>query len=78
MLRVGAEGEPVREQPNLSRDTAVLISVPPDFHTVKRASLDLDFRWRMESRAAFEAALTAGLVAVDFRRDGTYVMAPPE
>jgi len=33
-------------------------------------------RWRMESRAAFEAALTAGLVAVDFRRDGSYVMAP--
>jgi hypothetical protein len=30
----------------------------------------------MESRAAFEAALAAGLIAIDFRRDGTYVMAP--
>ncbi len=78
MLRVGAEGEPVREQPDLSRGTAVLISVPPDFQTIKRASLDLAFRWRMESRAAFEAALTAGLIAVDFRREGTYVMAPPQ
>jgi hypothetical protein len=29
----------------------------------------------MESRAAFEAALGAGLMALDFRREGTYVMA---
>ena len=59
----------------MSPDTTVLISVPPDFQAVKRASLELAVRWRMESRAAFEAALAAGLIAVDFRRDGTYVMA---
>ena len=35
-------------------------------------------RWRMESRGAFEATLAAGLIAVDFRRDGTYVMASDE
>jgi predicted GNAT superfamily acetyltransferase len=50
--------------------------VPPDFQEVKRASLELALRWRMESRAAFEAALAAGLIAVDFTRDGTYIMAP--
>jgi predicted GNAT superfamily acetyltransferase len=49
--------------------------VPPDFQEVKRASLELALRWRLESRAAFEAALAAGLIAVDFRREGTYVMA---
>src|SRR2546421_7514179 len=76
MLRVGAHGEPVREQLELRRGTSVLISVPTDFQAVKRASLELALRWRMESRAAFEATLTAGLVAVDFLRDGTYVMAP--
>jgi predicted GNAT superfamily acetyltransferase len=76
MLRVGAQGEPVREKLDLSPGATVLISVPPDFQAVKRASLELALRWRMESRAAFEAALTAGLVARDFRRDGTYVMAP--
>jgi predicted GNAT superfamily acetyltransferase len=50
--------------------------VPPDFQAVKRTSLSLAWRWRMESRAAFEAALAAGLIAIDFRRDGTYVMGP--
>jgi len=77
MLRVGADGEPVREQLDMSRGTTVLISVPPDFQAVKRASIELALRWRMESRAAFEAALTAGLIVVDFRRDGAYVMALP-
>jgi predicted GNAT superfamily acetyltransferase len=76
MLRVGAGGEPVRERRDLRRGRAVLIGVPPDFQEVKRAGLELALRWRMESRAAFEAALNAGLIAVDFRRDGTYVMAP--
>jgi predicted GNAT superfamily acetyltransferase len=76
LLRVGAGGEPVREQPNLDAGTPLLIGVPVDFQAVKRASLELAWRWRMESRAAFEAALTAGLIAVDFRRDGSYVMAP--
>ena len=75
MLRIGANGEPVREQLDLSARTSVLIAVPPDFQEVKRASLELALRWRMESRTVFEAALAAGLIAVDFRRDGTYVMA---
>lgn len=78
MVRMSADGEPVRELLDLSARRAVLISVPPDFQAVKRASLELALRWRMETRAAFEAALAAGLIAVDFRRDGTYVMAPSE
>jgi len=76
LLRVGAGGEPVREAYELSTGASALIGVPPDFQAIKRASPELALRWRMESRAAFEAALTAGLVAVDFRRDGSYVMAP--
>ncbi len=76
ILRVGADGGPVRERAEPSAGTTVLIGVPPDFQDVKRTSLELALRWRMESRAAFEAALSAGLIAVDFRRDGTYVMAP--
>lgn len=75
LLRVGRSGEPVREQPDLTGRTPLLIGVPPEFQAVKRASRELAVRWRMESRAAFEAALAAGLIAVDFRRDGTYVMA---
>jgi predicted GNAT superfamily acetyltransferase len=78
MLRVGADGAPVREDLDLSARTTALIAVPPDFQAVKRASRALALRWRMESRAAFEAALAAGLIAADFRRDGSYVMAPPE
>ena len=76
MLRVGPNGEPVPEHVNLGPRTTTLIGVPPDFQEVKRRSPELALRWRMESRAAFEAALAAGLVAVDFRRDGAYVMAP--
>jgi predicted GNAT superfamily acetyltransferase len=76
MLRVGADGEPIREHLDVGATTSALIGVPLDFQEVKRASLALALRWRMESRAAFEAALAAGLIAVDFRRDGTYVMAP--
>jgi len=77
MLRVGSNGEPVREDLDLSPSTTALIAVPPDFQEVKRRSLELALRWRMESRAAFEAALAAGLIAIDFRRDGSYVMARP-
>ena len=76
MLRAGATGEPVWEHRELSPTTTALIGVPPDFQAVKRTSLELALRWRMESRAAFEAALAAGLVAIDFRREGAYLMAP--
>lgn len=75
MLRVGSNGEPVREDLDLGPRTTALIAVPPDFQEVKRRSLELALRWRLESRAAFEAALAIGLIAIDFRRDGTYVMA---
>jgi predicted GNAT superfamily acetyltransferase len=76
MLRVGTDGEPVRVHLDLGPRTTALIEVPPDFQEVKRTSFELGLRWRMESRAAFEAALAAGLIAIDFRRDGSYVMAP--
>ena len=76
ILRVGADGGPVREAAELSARSTVLIGIPLDFQNVKHASLELALRWRMESRAAFEAALSAGLVAIDCHRDGTYVMAP--
>src|SRR6202165_5340062 len=71
LVRVGTGGEPVRGHLDLSARRAVLISVPPDFQAVKRARPELAMRWRMETRAAFEVALAAGLIAVDFRRDGT-------
>jgi predicted GNAT superfamily acetyltransferase len=76
LLRVGSTGEPVREHLDLSVQAPALIAVPPDFQHVKATSVELAMRWRMETRAAFEAALAAGLMAIDFRRDGTYVMAP--
>jgi predicted GNAT superfamily acetyltransferase len=76
MLRVGPGTEPVREQLDLPAGATALIGVPPDFQAVKRSSLPLALRWRMESRAAFEAALGAGLTAVDFSREGGYLMAP--
>jgi predicted GNAT superfamily acetyltransferase len=77
MLRVGRDGGPIREVHKPTVRMSALIAVPSDFQAVKRTSLELALRWRIESRAAFETALAAGLIATDFRRDGTYVMAPP-
>ena len=76
LLRVGTDGSPVRDDPPVSGRQPALIGVPSDFQAIKRKSLELATRWRMESRAAFELALGAGLVAVDFQRPGAYVMAP--
>lgn len=75
MVRVAEDGEPIRVAVDLATATAVLIAVPPDFQEVKKQSLALAQRWRLESRAALEAALSAGMMAVDFRREGAYVMA---
>ena len=54
---------------------AVWINVPPDFQAIKRKSMELARQWRLASRAAFEAALAAGLVAVDFQPTHGYLMA---
>jgi predicted GNAT superfamily acetyltransferase len=75
MLTIGRDGAPVRVQSEADEGRPALIEVPPDFQAVKRASLELAVRWRLESRAAFESALEAGLVAVDFQRRGAYIMA---
>jgi predicted GNAT superfamily acetyltransferase len=75
MLRVADDGQPTREPVDLAAAPWVLIAVPEDFQALKQRSLELSLRWRLESRTALEAALAAGMIAVDFRRDGAYVMA---
>jgi predicted GNAT superfamily acetyltransferase len=77
MLRVADDGQPTREPVDLATAPSVLIAVPEDFQALKQRSLELSLRWRLESRTALEAALAAGMIAVDFRRDGAYVMARP-
>ena len=74
ILSVGSDGRPRRVAPEVTPGRAALIGIPPDFQAVKRQSLELALAWRMESRAAFEAAIAAGLAAVDFQRQGAYVM----
>jgi len=76
LLRVGPDGGPRRDTVTLTSRRPALIGVPSDFQAIKQQSLELATRWRMESRAAFESALGAGLYAVDFQRRGAYVMAP--
>src|SRR2546425_9434699 len=71
MLRVGVDGEPVREQADVGRGRTMLIGVPTDFQAVKRASVELALRWRIESQAAVQDALAAGLIGVEFRPSGT-------
>jgi predicted GNAT superfamily acetyltransferase len=78
LLRVGADGGPLRDERAVLGRGPALIAVPSDFQAIKRANLELAVRWRTESRAAFETALDAGLIAMDFQRPGAYVMAPPE
>lgn len=74
-LAVKAGVEPEPRSVSFERAPAVLIEIPSDFQAVKRADRELAGRWRLESRSAFESALAAGLVAVDFLRRGAYVMA---
>jgi chorismate synthase len=74
MLRVGADREPVLVTSNVSGTEVATIAVPEDFQSIKRRDTEMAIRWRMESRAAFEGALAAGLIATDFRRDRGYVM----
>jgi predicted GNAT superfamily acetyltransferase len=38
----------------------LLVEVPANFQTVKKASLDLALAWRLNSRAAFETSFAAG------------------
>jgi len=75
MLRVAGDSEPIRVAVDLATAPAVLIAVPQDFQAIKKERLELAQRWRLESRTAIEAALSAGMIAVDFRREGAYVMA---
>jgi predicted GNAT superfamily acetyltransferase len=75
LLAVGSDGTPESRDLALTDATAVLIQVPADFQAVKRRDPEQALRWRLQSRMAFEAALSAGLVAVDFLRQGAYVMA---
>jgi predicted GNAT superfamily acetyltransferase len=77
MLRVGDGDRPCRETFDVHGAPAALIGVPSDFQAIKQRSMELARAWRMESRAAIEAAIEAGLIAVDFRREGAYLMAKP-
>ena len=77
LLRVAGDSEPSREPVDLAAVPVVLIGVPEDFQTIKKQSIELAQRWRLASRDALEAALNAGMIAVDFRREGAYVMARP-
>jgi predicted GNAT superfamily acetyltransferase len=76
LLAIGTSGEPVLEPQNSSQGP-VLIQIPTDFQALKRADIQLAKRWRLDSRLAFEQALSWGMVAVDFRREGAYLMARP-
>lgn len=75
MLRVAGGSEPIREKVDPIAAPAVLISVPQDFQAIKKRSPELALRWRLESRTALEAALATGMIAIDFLREGAYLMA---
>jgi predicted GNAT superfamily acetyltransferase len=74
VLRVGPGDEPERLAVVPQDGRPVVIGIPRDFQALKRRSMDLARRWRLESRAVFEAALAAGLSATDFIREGAYLM----
>lgn len=74
MLGVGPHGDPRRINFDVRGTSSAFIAVPVDFQAIKPQSMELARLWRTETRAAFEAALAAGLIAVDFQRNGVYVM----
>jgi chorismate synthase len=74
MLSVGPDERPERGSLGAADAAVARIQVPRDFQASKRRSLELAQAWRLESRAAFEAAFGVGLVATDFEPDGWYVL----
>src|SRR6202140_5116805 len=75
MLRVAGDGEPIRENVDPVAAAAVLIAVPHDFQAAKKRTPPLALRWGMESRTALEAGVATGIIAIDFLREGAYLMA---
>jgi predicted GNAT superfamily acetyltransferase len=78
ILTVGPDRRPQLHLDRLKGSPQALVQIPSDFQGIKRQSMALAREWRLQSRAAIEAALGAGLMAVDFQREGAYVMAALE
>jgi predicted GNAT superfamily acetyltransferase len=74
LLDADHDGAPLRAAFDLGGSRHARIRVPADFQAIKQRDMKLARHWRLESRAAFEAALTQGFVATDCTREGWYVM----
>ena len=61
-------------------ESHLLVEIPGDFQSVKRADRSLALEWRVAARAAFEGAFAQGYSAVEFLRGsagrGAYLLVP--
>jgi predicted GNAT superfamily acetyltransferase len=65
----GAPRPPNLSSPAIEASTTVLVEIPADFPALKAADPALALRWRMSTRAAFQALFQQGYAVTDFIRE---------
>ena len=77
LIVIGADGSPRVAEPPHARET-VLVSLPDDVVSLRRADPDLGLQWRLAVRSALTSAFDVGLRVSAVTSAGAYVLAPEE
>lgn len=77
LITIGAEGAPRVAHPPSPGQT-VLVSLPDDVVSLRRADPELGLQWRLAVRSALTSCLDAGLRVTAVTTSGAYVLSPKE
>ena len=77
LIVIGADGAPRVAEPPHARET-VLVSLPDDVVSLRRADPDLGLQWRLAVRSALTSAFDVGLRISAVTSAGAYVLTPDE
>ena len=77
LIVIGADGAPRVAEPPHAGET-VLVSLPDDVVSLRRADPDLGLQWRLAVRSALTSAFDAGLRVSAVTSAGAYVLTPDE
>ena len=77
LIVIGPDGAPRVAEPPQAGET-VLVSLPDDVVSLRRADPDLGLQWRLAVRSALTSAFDAGLRVSAVTSAGAYVLTPDE
>ena len=77
LIDIGADGAPRVAAPPHARET-VVVSLPDDVVSLRRADPDLGLQWRLTVRSALTSAFDVGLHVSAVTSAGAYVLTPEE